>query len=190
VGPASDLATASRSETPSSPVDVWFWDEMRVGLHGQVRRVWAPIGEKVEQRLQIVYRWTYLVLAVNPVRGEVRSQWVVNLKGPTLAPVLTEWFGAEPQAVVVWDGAPGHRNRVVQATGVRTVLLPPYSPELDPAERVFRAIRPEVEGLVYANLAEKQALVDDWLRTFAADSERVRAMIAWPWLLEQIQMAS
>lgn len=190
VGPASDLAPASQSATPPSPLDVWFWDEMRLGLHGQVRRVWAPIGEKVEQRLQIVYTWIYLVLAVNPVRGEVRAQWVANLKGPTLAPVLTEWFGAEPQAVVVWDGAPGHRNHVVQATGVRTVLLPPYSPELDPAERVFRAIRPEVEGLVYANLAAKQALVDDWLRTFAADAKRVRAMIAWSWLLEQIQMAS
>lgn len=115
---------------------------------------------------------------------------MANLKGPTLAPVLTEWFGAESHAVVVWDGAPGHRNHAVQATGVRTVLLPPYSPELDPAERVFRALRPEVEGEVYANLAAKQALADDWLRTFAADSERVRAMIAWPWLLEQIEAAS
>lgn len=118
----------------------------------------------------------FAVLAVNPVRGAVRSQWGgANLKGPTLAPALTEWFGAEPQAVVVWDGALGHRNHVVQATGVRTVLLP-YSPELDPAECVFRAIRPEVEGLVYANLAAKQAVVDDWLRTFATDSARVRAI--------------
>jgi hypothetical protein len=31
---------------------------MRMGLHGQVRRVWAPVWEKVVQTLQIVYRWT------------------------------------------------------------------------------------------------------------------------------------
>ena len=29
-------------------------DEMRLGLHGRVRRVWAPRGVKVRQRVQLV----------------------------------------------------------------------------------------------------------------------------------------
>jgi hypothetical protein len=76
--------------------------------------------------------------------------------------------------------------RSLEGTGVRQVLLPLYAPELDPAERVFRAIRPEVEGKVYADLSAKQALVEGWLRDFAANPARVRALTAWPCLLAQI----
>jgi hypothetical protein len=185
-------ATAPAAEVVDAPgeLEVWFWDEMRLGLHGQVRRVWAPVGEKVEQLLQIQYKWSHLVLAVCPSRGEVRWCWVPNLKGPTLAPIAAEWFGPKASAVLVWDGAPGHRNHAVAATGVRRVLLPPYSPELDPAERVFRAIRPEVEGQVYATLEEKKAIVEAWLRDFGANPARVRSLTAWSWLLEQIRQAA
>jgi hypothetical protein len=185
---ATSCATAA-GDAPGE-LEVWFWDEMRLGLHGQVRRVWAPVGEKVEQLLQIQYKWIHLVLAVCPSRGEVRWCWVPNMKGPTLAPIVSEWFGSKASAVLVWDGAPGHRNRAVEATGVRRVLLPPYSPELDPAERVFRAIRPEVEGQVYANLEEKQAIVEAWVRDFGANPARVRSLTAWSWLLEQIKQAA
>lgn len=45
------VPVASNSLRPSK-LDVWFWDETRLGLHGQVRRVWAPVGEKVEQLLR------------------------------------------------------------------------------------------------------------------------------------------
>ncbi len=186
---ASTTPAASAGDA-SGELEVWFWDEMRLGLHGQVRRVWAPVGEKVEQLLQIQYKWSHLVLAVCPTRGEVRWRWVPNLKGPTLAPVAVEWFGSNASTVLVWDGAPGHRNHAVAATGVRRVLLPPYSPELDPAERVFRAIRPEVEGQVYATLEEKQAIVEAWLRDFGANPARVRSLTAWSWLLEQIKQAA
>jgi hypothetical protein len=65
-----------------------------------------------------------------------------------------------------------------------------YAPELDPAERVFCAIRPEVEGEVYANLSAKQAFVEGWPRDFAANPARVRLLTAWPWLLEQIRLVS
>jgi hypothetical protein len=34
-----------------------FADEMRLGLMGQVRRVGAPRGVKVVQRLQFVRQW-------------------------------------------------------------------------------------------------------------------------------------
>ncbi len=43
---------------------------MRFGLWGQVRRRWGLKGKKIIQRMQIVFRWSYLVLAVNVMRGE------------------------------------------------------------------------------------------------------------------------
>lgn len=144
---------------------------------------------KVEQFVQIVYPWTYLIVAVNPVAEAVRWAWVSNLKGASLAPVLSTWKSQEPFNALVWDGAPGHRSPWVCACGVPLITLPSYSPELDPAERIFRAIRPEIEGEVYANLEEKRAKVDRWLQAFAKAPRRIRSLTAWDCLVPQITTA-
>ncbi|GAK50668.1 hypothetical protein U14_01901 [Candidatus Moduliflexus flocculans] len=39
-------------------------DEMRVGLIGQTRRVWASVGVKIVQAVEYVSQWQSLVLAV------------------------------------------------------------------------------------------------------------------------------
>jgi len=54
---------------------VWHCDEMRFGLWGQVRRRWGLKGKKIIQPMQIVYRWSYLVLAVDVLRGELHWGW-------------------------------------------------------------------------------------------------------------------
>jgi hypothetical protein len=41
---------------------VVFADEMRLGLLGQVRRVWGRRGEKQRWRIELRYKWVYLVL--------------------------------------------------------------------------------------------------------------------------------
>jgi hypothetical protein len=178
---------ASTGPQPSAE-GVWFSDEMRVGLHGQVRRVWAPIGEKVVQVVQIVYVWTYLCLAVNPLRRALQWTWIPNLKGVTLAPVLTGWKASGVE-VLVWDGAPGHRSPLVQAVGLPLVALPPYAPELDPAERIFREIRREVEGEVYDTLDTKRARIEAWLQALAAEPDRIASLTAWSWIREQLTTA-
>jgi len=167
---------------------VLFCDEMRLGLHGQVRRVWAPVGEKVEQVIQIVYRWMYLLLAVDPVGGRLTWSWVTHLRGVVLAPVMASWKAAGAAAVVL-DNAPGHRNPVLRAAAPPVVPLPPYSPELDPAERIFRALRPAIEGEAYPTLDAKQDRADTWLRELAADPARLRSLTAWDWLLDQVATA-
>ena len=48
-------------------------DELRLGLRGQVRRVLAPRGVKPAQRVQVEYRWAWLLLAVDPLAGALRG---------------------------------------------------------------------------------------------------------------------
>lgn len=123
-------------------------DEMRLGLHGQVRRVWAPRGIKVRQRRQIVYRWKYLALAVDGVRGELAWKWLDNVKKETMVSVVAEWQQRDIVAIV-WDGLGSHRARVVREAGPALIGLPPSAPELNPAERVIEEIRGRIEGRLY-----------------------------------------
>jgi DDE superfamily endonuclease len=162
--------------------DVWAHaDEMRLGLHGQVRRVWAPRGVKVRQRKQIADRWTYLALAVDGQRGTLQWTWLPTVRKDALAPVVAAWRAAGI-AAVVWDSSGSHRARVVRDVGLPLIALPAYAPECNPAERVFEEIRRASEGRVYPDLDAKRAVAEAVLTTLAADPDRVRRLAGWAWI--------
>jgi hypothetical protein len=160
-----------------------FGDEMRVGLCGQVRRVWAPRGVKVRRRVQMRREWRYLALAVDGRRGTLRWCWIANMRGPTIAEAVRAWREQGLEAVV-WDGASGHRAPAVRRVGLTLLQQPPYAPELQPAARVFEELRRVVEGQVYASLDEKVAAVERELQALAADPERVKSLAGWHWIEE------
>ena len=153
---------------------------MRVGLRGQVRRVWAPRGVKVRQPRQIAYRWACLALAVDGVRGELRWAWLPTVRKEAVAPLGAEWRAAGV-AAVVWDGGGSHRARLVRDVGLPLVPLPPYAPGLNPAERVIEEARGRIEGRVYADLEAKRAAADAVLAELAAAPARVRRLAGWAW---------
>lgn len=64
---------------------------MRLGLRGQVHRVLAPKGVKVVQAVQLTYTYRYLLLAVEPLQGQLRWRWVDRMNADELLPVLQEW---------------------------------------------------------------------------------------------------
>lgn len=156
-------------------------DEMRLGRHGQVRRVWAPRGVKVRQRKQIAYAWTYLALAVDGQRGELRWTWLPTVRKEALAPVVAAWRAAGLTALV-WDSSGSHRARLVRDVGLPLIPLPAYAPECNPAERVFEEIRRVSEGRVYPDLEAKRTAAETVLAALAADPARVRRLAGWDWI--------
>jgi len=153
-------------------------DELRLGLRGQVRRVLAPRGVDVRQRLQLRYEWAYLLLAVDPRAGTLRWRW---LDRPRAAPIK-EALAAWALDAVVWDGAGAHRARLLADLPTARIRLPAYSPELNPAERVFEEVRRRTEGRVYDDVDDKRADPQPYLARLAADPDRIRRLCGWHWL--------
>ena len=153
---------------------------MRLGLHGQVRRRWAPRGIKLRQRVEVKYQWRYLVLAVSAA-GMLRWRWLETMKKEGIAETVSAWKDAGIRALV-WDSAPSHRAKLVRRAGPPLVALPPYSPELNPAERVFEELRRAVEGRVWGTVEAKVAAVDALLQDLALSPERVQRLAGWPWI--------
>jgi len=162
--------------------DIVLADEWRLGLRGQVRKVLAPRGARVVQRLQLRYQWTYLLLAVDPRAGRLRWRWLERCRAEALRPVLAAWA----PGAVVWDGHGAHTARLLADLPIARVRLPPYSPELNPAERVFQELRRRVEGRTYDSVADKQAVADAYLSDLAADPDRVRRLCGWDWLVNAL----
>ncbi len=153
-------------------------DEMRFGLWGQVRRRWGLRGVKIAQKVQIVYAWRYLVLGVNSITGKLQWGWTDRMCQDDLMPVLADWS----MEAVIWDGASSHRGKKMATMPFQRIALPPYSPELNPPERVFREIRREIEGIVYPSLQAKQQAIDQFLRKLARDKARVKRLVGWDWI--------
>ncbi len=70
----------------------------------------------------------------------------------------------------------------MRGLGLPLIELPPYSPELNPAERVFEEVRRWVEGMVYRSIEDKGEAVDAFLTNLESDPGRVRALTAWEWI--------
>ena len=67
---------------------------------------------------------------------------------------------------------------------------PPYSPELNPAERVFQYLRSKVEGLVYGTIAAKKDAIEAEIAQLAADPDRVRSLAGWDWICQSVTRLS
>lgn len=158
---------------------------MRLGLISQVRRVWAPIGVKIVQKIQITYTYIYLHLVVDGINGTINWIWAENMKQESIVKAVVAGQKAGINAFV-WDGAPSHRGNAVKELGAILVIQPPYSPELNPAERVFEAIRAEVEGKIYATISDKQEVVENFLKELSATPERIRKLAGWAWIQETV----
>lgn len=142
---------------------------------------------KVRQRLQLVYEWLYLFLVVDGRKGKLYWVWIDSMKAEMAAAAVNGLKRQTEMAAVVWDGAASHRDELVRGVGLPLIGLPPYSPELNPAERVFQEVRRWIEGKVYLSLKDKVAAVEAFLSEFESDPHRVRSLAGWDWIEDAIQ---
>ena len=164
-----------------------FADEMRVGLRGTVGGVWDRRGVKVRQRARTVSGWMCLVCVVDGGRGSLLWSWIDSMKSDRIAASVNGLRRVTGVEALVWDGALGHRSRLVEAVGLPTVAQPAYSPELNPAERVFEEVGRWVDGRFYESVYERVGAVNAYLRRLESGPGRVRSLAGWDWIEEAVQ---
>jgi len=153
---------------------------MRFGLWGQVRRRWGLRGVKIVQPKQIEYAWRYLVLAVDVIHLDLKWTWPDRMNQDHLIPIFEQWN----LETVIWDGAPSHRGQAIGQLSMNRIFLPPYSPELNPAERIFEEIRRDIEGFAYPSIQAKQDRIHQFLRQLRTDKDRLASLVSWDWIRE------
>ena len=124
---------------------VFFADEARLGQQGTLTRVWARTGSRPAAVKQTRYEWVYLYAAVGPATGESVALLAPNVDAGTFGAFLQMLSGelkAGEFAVLVLDGAGWHRAKATRVPdNVVCLLLPPYSPELNPVENLWHYLR-------------------------------------------------
>ena len=176
-----------RKEEPGRPVEVWAFDEHRLGLKPVLRRQWAPRGQRPVAVGRHRYEWLYLYGFVNPGTGEV--VWFVcsTVDAALLSAVLTasaEAVGAGEDKLVVpvLDDAGWHvSGDLVVPKGIELAFLPPYTPELQPAEHLWPLANEAVANKHFASLADLDAALSERCRTLATMPEVIKAATSFGW---------
>jgi transposase len=131
------------------------------------------------------YRWFYVGTFVEPETGESLSLLVDGVDTEVMGWVLRElraWLGEGEEAWVVLDRAGWHvSGRVEVPEGVRLVFLPPYSPELQPVERVWPLVNEAVANRYFHDLEEMMEVVAERCRVLAQDPETLRRHTLFHW---------
>lgn len=172
---------------PEVAIEVWCQDEARLGLKPIVRKVWAPRGQRPMACGQTRYEWLYVYGFVRPVTGQ--TYWLilpaVNTAAMNLA--LAEFArdtGAGPakRVLLVLDNAGWHASKaLVVPPGIELVYLPPATPELQPAERLWPLVREAVANQTFATLDTLQAVVVERCLQLATQTQRIRGATKYHW---------
>jgi len=89
--------------------------------------------------------------------------------------------------VMFLDGAGWHKaHELTVPSNMRLLPLPPYSPELNPAEHVWEYIREnDIRNQTFNTLDEVMDTVETSLHHLHEAPEERRSMTAFPWIFEK-----
>jgi len=130
------------------PSRLVFIDETWTKTNMAPLRGWAPVGERLLAEVPHGHWQTMTFLAAlrhdrldapwlidGPINGERFRLYVEQVLVPTL----------KPGDIVIMDNLGSHKGkavrRAIRGAGARLLLLPKYSPDLNPIEQVFAKLK-------------------------------------------------
>jgi hypothetical protein len=165
-------------------------DQARIGQQGTLTRVWARTNSRPTAVRQSEYQWVYLWAAVEPATGTsvamITPTVDTGLMNRFLAG-LSSTLAADEHAVLALDNAGWHVARALRVPQNITLLpLPPYSPELNPVERLWAWLRShQLSNRVYEGYDDLLKETDRaWL---TLDEQTIKSVCACPWMQRAIQ---
>lgn len=176
---------------------VVFQDEVHFTVEATITRQWFPKGSCPKVR-------SY------PGRQSVAYSGFVIPETGKLFTVKPGWFNFETtidsirkfmqsmaqqtqkKLYLIMDNAPWHKKakRLIETeeeyadiqNAVTIVSLPPYSPDLNPIEQVWRVTRREkTHNRYWSGLPKLTAVLDEWSGSFAEPNEKLASLCSFAW---------
>ncbi len=176
-----------KTEHPDAAVEIWCEDEHRIGQHPVPRRVWVEAGYQPPSKVNWKKEWLWLYAFVHPPSGET-YWWILpyvntELFNQVLVDFAKEFgVGKNKRIVLPIDQAGWHVSKDLEVPeGIHIVLMPPYSPELQPAERLWPLVNEPLANQSFKTIAEVEELVYQRCQRLFKQQELIRGLTAYHW---------
>jgi transposase len=169
------------------PVRIFCQDESRVGLLPVQRRRMTVRGVKPVGPVQYQFENFYLYGAVEPTTGESFFLELPQLNTVNFQIFLDE-FAHHYQAslnIVLMDNGSCHKAKaLVIPDHVVCLFLPPYSPELNPIERLWQDLKARLAWVLLAQLEALERHVETIIRQYSQAA--IQSLTSYPYFVHAV----
>jgi hypothetical protein len=138
-----------------SSVNIYFQDESRFGLLTIQRRVLTIRGVKPLMPYQHKFKNFYLFGAFSPISGTHFTLELPKCNTDCFQLYLDEFSKQSPDEfkILILDNGAFHKAKQLEIpANIGLLFIPPYSPELNPAEKMWRYFKDQIATEVFESL--------------------------------------
>ena len=154
-------------------VNLYFQDESRFGLMTILRRMITAKGVKPIAPYQHKFKNLYLFGAFSGINGAHFLLEMPYCNSDTFQVFLDLFAQSDPnefKILILDNGAFHHAKTLIIPDNIALLFLPPYSPELNPAENMWQYIKGKVSMGIHHTLAELQQTISDSIQNHLNNS--------------------
>ena len=164
----------------TDPNVVWgFQDESARGISTRAARLWS-IGKPV-RRINSD-RVNANIFGFYAVRGSSVAYFPEHSKAPDMCSFLdaVREANGDRKIVMILDNGPVHHTKNVgehaKELGIELIFLPPYSPQFNPIELIWKSIKRTVSGMF---ILERCHLIDVVKECFIQETRKISYIASW-----------
>jgi transposase len=165
---------------------VTFQDEARFGRLSDSKGCWAPSPMRPIVKSALIREYEYVFGTIAPKTGQLDYMIAPSMKTENMSKFLKQVSRAHKDkfVVMVVDGASSHKSKdLVIPDNLSLIVLPPYSPELNPAERLWNNIRRDyIANHFFDTLDGAMAQCRKGLKEVKRNKEALKSLTYWPWI--------
>ena len=168
-------------------LEAWVMDEHRIGLKPILRRVWAPRGQRPIVRIHPRYEWLYIYAFAQPSTERSFYLLMPTVSIEAFSVALREFATCvgctdQRQILLLLDNAGWHVSPKVRCpTGLALRFLPPYSPELQPAEHLWQLTDIPLANRCFDSLDDLEQVLIDHCCWLERQLDLVRSATCFHW---------
>jgi transposase len=140
-------------------INLYFEDESRFGLLTILRRMITAKGIKPVAPFLHRFDNLYLFGAFSPITGSSCLLEMPHCNSHTFQVFINQMAALNPdefKIVILDNGAFHHAKSLQIPKNMAFIFLPPYTPELNPAEKMWRHFKDKVSMIAYHSLESLQ----------------------------------
>ncbi len=152
---------------------IFFFDESRFGTHSKHGLGWFKKGSRTSVVTKLGFKSFYLYSATNHRNGDAFSLIMPSVNKDCMQIFIDEFAKTiSGQTMIVMDQAGWHKGLSIPQN-LEIIFLPPYSPELNPVERLWQHIKDAVlKNRVYSDLDTLQDALIEFINLISKQTIR------------------
>ncbi|MBF6654528.1 transposase [Flavobacterium columnare] len=166
-------------------VNLYFQDESRFGLITKQKRVITAKGIKAIGTYKHSYLYNWLWRSFSPLTGESFCMTTQSVCKELFIKYLEDFSNHKPTElkIIIIDNAAFHSTKdVIIPQNIFLLPIPPYCPELNPAEKIWQWMKDKIAMKIYNTLAELNQKMEELIKT--AENELIKSITGYEFYIK------